>query len=127
MRKIMIIPPKPPEHKRLKAVACCCISTLGSAQRLNLNWQIKSYIKMISEHLNWIFTGVFFDTGKSGLRRNGRTGLEKMPKKTTKGKFDCIITKFISMVLRDIMEILKIVRYLRERRINPSIEIYICY
>ncbi|HAG42646.1 MAG TPA: hypothetical protein DCL31_03775 [Clostridium sp.] len=73
MRKIMIIPPKPPEHKRLKAVAYCCISTLGSAQRLNLNWQIKSYIKMISEHLNWIFTGVFFDTGKSGLRRNGRT------------------------------------------------------
>lgn len=65
---------------------------------------------MITEHLNWIFDGVFFDTGKSGLRRNGRTGLDKMLKKAAKGKIDYIITKFISRVSRDTVEILKIKR-----------------
>jgi site-specific DNA recombinase len=36
---------------------------------------------MITEHLDWIFAGVFYDAGKSGLRRSGRTGLDKMLKK----------------------------------------------
>ncbi len=73
---------------------------------------------MITEHLDWIFTGVFYDAGKSGLRRSGRTGLDKMLKKVAKGKIDYIITKSISRVSRDTVEVIKIVRYLRERSIN---------
>lgn len=29
---------------------------------------------------NWEFAGIFYDFGKSGLRKRGRTGLEKMLK-----------------------------------------------
>ncbi len=47
---------------------------------------------MITEHPDWVFAGVFYDAGKSGLRRSGRTGLDKMPKKAAKGKIDYIIT-----------------------------------
>ena len=122
MKKIIVIPPKPPEPKKLKAAAYCRVSTLGSAQRRSLDWQIKSYTKMITEHPNWIFAGVFFDAGKSGLRRNGRTGLDKMLKKAAKGKIDYIITISISRVSRDTVEILKIIRYLRERVINMHFE-----
>lgn len=77
---------------------------------------------MITDHPNWIFAGVFYDAGKSGLRRKGRTGLDKMLKKAAKGKIDYIITKSISRVSRDTVEVLKIVRYLRERSINMYFE-----
>ena len=59
MKKIIVIPPKPPEPKKLKAAAYCRVSTLGSAQRRSLDWQIKSYTKMITEHPNWIFSVYF--------------------------------------------------------------------
>jgi site-specific DNA recombinase len=116
MKKIIFIPPKPLEHKKLKVAAYCRVSTLAPAQRRSLEWQIKSYTKMISDYSDWIFAGVFFDAEKSGLRRNGRTGLDTMLRKAAKGKIDYIITKSISRVSRDTLEILKIVRYLRERR-----------
>jgi site-specific DNA recombinase len=77
---------------------------------------------MITEHPDWIFAGVFYDAGKSGLRRSGRIGLDKMLKKAAKGKIDYIITKSISRVSRDTVEVLKIVRYLRERSINMYFE-----
>jgi len=68
------------------------------------------------------FFGVFFDAGKSGLRRKDRTGLNKMLEKAAKGKIDYIITISISRVSRDTVEILKIIRYLRERVINMHFE-----
>lgn len=114
MKKIIFIPPKPPEPKKSKVAAYCRVSTLCPAQRRSLDWQIKSYTKMISVHPDWIFAGVFFDVGKSGLRRRGRSGLDNMLKKATKGKIDYIITKSISRISRDTVEVLKIVRYLRE-------------
>jgi len=77
---------------------------------------------MITENPDWIYDGIFYDVGKSGLRRSGRTGLDKMLKKTEKGKIDYIITKSISGISRDTVEVLKIVRYLRERRINMYFE-----
>ncbi len=122
MKKIILIPPKPPENKKLRVAAYCWVSTLGSSQRRSLDWQIKSYTKMISDNPDLIFAGVFFDAGKSGFRRNGRTGLDTMLRKAVKGKIDYIITKFISRVSRDTLEILKIIRYLRERSINLHFE-----
>ncbi len=122
MKKIIVLPPKPPESKKLKVAAYCRVSTLSPTQRRSLDWQIKSYTKMISEHSDWIFAGIFYDAGKSGLRRKGRTGLDKMLKKAAKGKIDYIITKSISRVSRDTVEVLKIVRYLRERSINMYFE-----
>ncbi len=43
---------------------------------------------MVSENPDWIFAGVFYDIGKSGLRRSGRIGLDIMLKKASKGKID---------------------------------------
>jgi site-specific DNA recombinase len=45
-----------------------------------------------------------------------------MLKKAAKGKIDYIITKSISRVARDTLEVLKIIRFLRERGINMHFE-----
>ena len=122
MKKVIVIPPKLQKYKKFKVAAYCRVSTLSPTQRSSLDYQIKSYTKMITENPDWIYAGIFYDVGKSGLRRSGRTGLDKMLKKAEKGKIDYIITKSISRISRDTVEVLKIVRYLRERRINMYFE-----
>ncbi len=121
MKNVRIIPPLPQKNKRLRVAAYCRVSTFGPTQLRSLEFQIKTYTEMIRNHPNWIFAGVFFDV-ESGLRRSGRTGLDKMLKKVGKGKIDYIITKSISRMSRDTLEVLKIIRFLRERGINMHFE-----
>lgn len=122
MKKIIFIPAKLPEYKKLRVAAYCRVSTLNRVQRESLQWQIEYYTNMISENPDWIFAGVFYDVGKSGLRREGRTGLEKMLKKVSRDKVDYVLVKSISRLSRDTLELLKIIRYLRERGINMYFE-----
>lgn len=121
MKNVRIIPAKPIENKKLRAAAYCRVSTSGPGQLRSLNIQIKTYTKMIKSHPNWIFAGVFHDI-ESGLRRSGRKGLDKLLKKAANGKVDYIIAKSISRVSRDTLEVLKIIRFLRERGINMHFE-----
>lgn len=121
MKNVRIIPPILKKNKKLRVAAYCRVSTFGAAQLRSLEFQMKTYTEMIKSHHNWIFAGVFFDI-ESGLRRSGRTGLDKMLKKAAKGKIDYIITKSISRVSRDTLEVLKIIRFLRERGINMYFE-----
>lgn len=121
MKNVRIIPAKPKENKKLRAAAYCRVSTSGPEQLRSLEIQISAYKKMIKSHPNWLFVGVYYDI-ESGLRRSGRKSLDKLLKKAAKGKIDYIITKSISRVSRDTLEVLKIVRFLRERGINMHFE-----
>ncbi|MGE4273730.1 MAG: recombinase family protein [Desulfitobacterium sp.] len=111
----------PKENRKLRVAAYCRVSTSRPEQMRSLDIQIKAYRNMIRNNPDWIYAGIFHDV-ESGLRRSGRTGLDKMLKKAAKGKIDYIITKSISRVSRDILEVLKIVRFLREREINMHFE-----
>lgn len=122
MKKVIFIPPKPQEYKKLRVAAYCRVSTLNKAQKGSLEWQIEYYRRVISENPDCIFEGVFYDVGKSGLRRKGRIGLDKMLKKASRDKIDYILAKSISRLSRDTLEVLKIVRFLRERGINMHFE-----
>jgi site-specific DNA recombinase len=76
---------------------------------------------MIESCPDWILVGIFYDIG-SGLRRTGRTGLDELLRIAKRGKIDYILTKSISRVSRDTLELLKIIRFLRERGINMHFE-----
>ena len=121
MKKIWIIPPVPKENKKIRVAVYCRVSTFGPAQLHSLDTQIEAYTRMIKNNKDWRFAGVFYDV-ESGLRRKGRTELDKMLKKAEKGKIDYIITKSISRISRDTLEVLKIIRNLRERGINMHFE-----
>jgi len=68
MKTVRIIPAIPKENITLRVAAYCRVSTYGPAQLRSLELQIKTYIRMIRSHPDWIFAGVFFDVGKSELR-----------------------------------------------------------
>jgi site-specific DNA recombinase len=121
MKNVRIISAKPKENKKLRVAAYCRVSTSGPEQLRSLDIQISAYSKMIKSHPNWIFAGVYYDI-ESGLRRSSRKSLDKLLRKAAKGKIDYIITKSISRVSRDTLEVLKIIRFLRERGINMYFE-----
>ncbi|MHB8125392.1 MAG: recombinase family protein [Desulfitobacteriaceae bacterium] len=121
MKYVRIIPAIPKENIKLRVAAYYRVSTSGPEQLRSLEIQIKTYTHMIRSHPDWIYAGVFYDI-ESGLRRSGRTGLDKMIGKAAKGKIDYIITKSISRVFRDTLEVLTIIRFLRERGINMHFE-----
>lgn len=122
MKKIIFIPAKLPEYSKIKVAAYCRVSTLNKIQRESLQWQISHYTNLISENPDWIFAGVFYDVGKSGLRKDGRPGLKKMLEKAYKEQIDYILVKSISRLSRDTLELLKTIRTLRERGINMHFE-----
>ena len=121
MKKITYIPAVLPKKKYLRVAAYCRVSTSSKSQISSLEMQKKAYLQMIENEPEWIFAGLFYDIG-SGLRRKGRVGLDNMLKKAAKGKIDYIITKSISRVSRDTLELLKIIRFLKERGINMHFE-----
>lgn len=120
-KNVRIIPAKPKVNKKLRVAAYCRISTSRPAQMRSLELQINTYKKLIKSHSDSIYAGVFYDIN-SGLRRKGRSGLDKIINKAAKGKIDYIITKSISRLSRDTLEVLKIIRFLRERGINMHFE-----
>lgn len=121
MKKVRYIPAKTSEYRKLRVAAYCRVSTSGPVQLGSLEIQIDTYTHMIESRSDWIFVGVFCDIG-SGLRRTGRTGLDALLRKAKRGKVDYLLTKSISRVSRDTLELLKIIRFLRERGINMHFE-----
>lgn len=107
MKNIRYIPAKTIENRKLRVVAYCRVSTSGPVQMGSLEIQIEIYTRMIESCPEWIFAGVFYDIG-SGLRRTGRTGLDDLLRKAKRGKVDYILTKSISRVSRDTLELLKL-------------------
>ena len=50
MKKVILIPAKLPEYKKIKVAAYCRVSTLNRIQRESLEWQMKYYTDIISEN-----------------------------------------------------------------------------
>lgn len=121
MKKVIYIPAVLPKKKYLRVAVYCRVSTSSKSQLLSLEMQKKAYLQMIENKPEWRFAGLFYDIG-SGLRRKEIIGLNEMLRKARKGKIDYIITKSISRVSRDTLELLKIIRFLRERGINMHFE-----
>ena len=117
------MPVKKENMEPLRVAAYCRVSTKKETQLASLSHQIMAYTEQISEHPGWVFSGVFWDCGSSGLRKKGRNGLKRMLESATEGKFDYIITKSAKRVSRNTVELLLIMRYLKERGIQMYFEI----
>lgn len=72
MKNVRIIPAIPKENNKLKVAAYCQVSTSRPEQLRSLEIQIKTYTKMIKNHPNWLYAGVFYDieSGASAKRQN---------------------------------------------------------
>ena len=117
------MPVKKENMEPLRVAAYCRVSTKKETQLASLAHQIMAYTEQISDHPGWVFSGVFWDCGRCGLRKKGRNGLKHMLESAAEGKFDYIITKSAKRVSRNTVELLQIMRYLKERGIQMYFEI----
>ena len=112
----------PTIKKRIKVAAYARVSM--ETERLNhsLSQQVSFYNNFIQKNPEWEFAGVYADNGISGTTTGKRAEFTKMINDAMNGKIDIILTKSISRFARNTLDLLNIVRQLRERNIEVRFE-----
>lgn len=102
---------------KLRVAAYCRVSTDSDAQLESLEAQKQHYENYITSHNDWIFAGLYFDEGISGIKKEKRPELNKLIQDCKNGKIDFIITKSISRFARNTTDCLDMVRALLDLQI----------
>ena len=106
--------------QKLKVAAYARISNDKECLETSLEEQVDYYTRVIVMNPDWEFSGIYFDNGISGTTADQRTGFMNMIDNARVGLIDIILVKSISRFARNIIDLLTIVRELR----NKGIEIY---
>ncbi len=76
--------------------------------------QIDHYRKRIADNPGWEYAGIYADRGISGTKIRKREGLQQLLADCESGRIDIILTKSISRFARNTVDLLRVVRYLKE-------------
>ncbi|MCD8336245.1 MAG: recombinase family protein [Lachnospiraceae bacterium] len=122
MRKITKIEqtvPKIPERKKVAAYARVSMET----ERLHhsLSAQVSYYSELIQRNPKWEYAGVYADEAISGTSVN-RPEFQRMLADCEAGKIDIILAKSISRFARNTVDLLNVVRHLKELSIEVRFE-----
>ena len=114
MAKVTRIEPKVAVLKPRKRVAAYARVSMES-DRLNhsLSAQVSYYSSLIQKNLDWEFAGIFADSGISGTGTSKRTEFQKMIAECDAGKIDIVLTKSISRMAWNVVDLLETVRHLK--------------
>lgn len=109
-----------PNRKKVAAYARVSMET----QRLHhsLAAQISFYSDLIQKNPEWDYAGVYADEGISGTSVEKRPEFMRMMKDCKAGKIDLILTKSISRFARNTVDLLKVVRELKDLNIEVRFE-----
>ena len=123
MRTIRKIEKQIPKIKTLKKVAAYARISMET-ERLNhsLSQQVSFYNNLIQKNPEWEFAGVFADNGLSGTKTESRSEFNKLISKAMAGQVDIILTKSISRFARNTLDLLNIVRELRNKGVEVRFE-----
>lgn len=109
-----------PTRKRVAAYARVSRSTdrlLHSAAA-----QISYYNELIQKNPEWVFAGVYADTGISGLTTEARDEFQRLIADCDKGLIDIVLCKSISRFARNTVDLLNVVRHLKEIGVEVRFE-----
>ena len=107
-------------HKR-KVAAYARVSVDYLDNLHSLAAQINYYTKTIKSRADWEFAGIYSDEGITGTKVN-RPGFQELLRQCELGNVDMIITKSISRLNRNTVDLLNTVRSLKEKGINIYFE-----
>ena len=114
----IVTPLKP--RKRVAAYARVSMES----DRLNhsLSAQVSYFNETIQRNPEWIYAGVYADSGISGGGINRRTEFKRMLDDCNAGKIDIILTKSISRFARNAVDLLETVRHLKSIGVEVRFE-----
>lgn len=120
--KITKIDSIPKKNEKLKVAAYCRVSTSSDEQLESLENQKHHYESLIRLHSDWIFAGLYYDSGVSGTKTALRDGFQNMLSDCRAGKIDRILVKSISRFSRNITDCLSVIRELQKLGISVYFE-----
>ena len=114
MKKVTRLEPSVPIVKPRKKVAAYARVSMES-ERLNhsLSAQISYYNDKIQKNPDWIFAGVYADSGISGTGIVKRAEFKRLIADCDAGRIDIVLVKSISRFARNTVDLLETVRHLK--------------
>lgn len=123
MRKISKIERTIPLLTPRKRVAAYARVSMESERLMHsLSAQVSYYSSLIQRNPEWIYAGVYADSGISGTSTSGRDEFKRMLEDCEAGKIDIILTKSISRFARNTVDLLATVRHLKNLGIEVRFE-----
>ena len=109
-------------NQKKRVCAYCRVSTDSEDQQSSYSSQIQVYTQKIKSNPQWKFVGIYADEGISGTQIKHRTEFQRMIDDAMHGKIDIIIAKSISRFARNTLDTLKVVRELKEKKVDVHFE-----
>ena len=123
MRTITKLETKNIELPKLKRVAAYARVSVERGRTLNsYSAQVSYYNDLIQKNPEWEFAGVYSDLGISGTGIEKRNDFKRLLQDCEEGKIDIILTKSVSRFARNTVDLLKVVRRLKELGIEVRFE-----
>ena len=123
MRKITKLETKNIELPKLKRVAAYARVSIERGRTLHsYSAQVSYYNELIQKNPEWEFAGVYSDLGISGTGIEKRNDFKRLLQDCEEGKIDIILTKSVSRFARNTVDLLKVVRRLKELGIEVRFE-----
>jgi len=122
MRKIQIIESIKPTQQAKKRVAAYARISIERGRMFNsLSAQVSYYNTFIQKNTGWEYAGVYADSGETGTT-TGRDEFQRLIADCEAGKIDIVLTKSISRFARNTVDLLQVVRRLRELDVEVRFE-----
>lgn len=107
---------------KIKTAAYCRVSTDKEVQEGSYELQEQYFTELITSNPAMELVGIYGDKGRSGLKRAGRPGLQRLLEDCRAGKIQLILTKSISRFARNMAECAEMIRELRSLGVNILFE-----
>lgn len=113
---------KPTFIPRKKVAAYARVSMESEKLAHSLSAQVSYYSELIQGNPEWEYVGVYADSFISGTGTAKRAELQRLISDCEEGKVDIVLTKSISRFARNTVDLLNIVRHLKELGISVRFE-----
>lgn len=108
--------------KLVKVAAYARVSTSTCRQLSSISAQVSYYSRLIQSTPGWDYAGVFIDEGTTGTKIRGRQGLADLMALAHGGGVDIVLCKSISRLARNTVDLLQIVRDLKNLNVSIRFE-----
>lgn len=121
-KKVRVIAPIPTLPKPyIYVVIYVIVSTPTEEQLRSASNQVSYFVQMISKNYRYHLVDVYLDF-KSGANKEQRSEYQRMLSDAENNKFDLVFTKSISRFGRNVEEILRATRLLKEHKIGIAFD-----
>jgi len=107
---------------KIKTAAYCRVSTDMETQEGSYELQEQYFKDLIESNPTMELVDIYGDKGRSGLKKEGRPGLQRLLDDCRAGKVNLILTKSISRFARNMAECAEMIRELNSLGVNVLFE-----